>query len=54
MAELKLTDGDVLVALMEHTDYEYNELGVRPMYTMSYMMTDDEAADKPKSPLLNW
>jgi len=54
MAEGKFTDGDVLNELMESLDYENEVLGVNPMYTNAYMMTADEAKDKPLSPLLNW
>lgn len=54
MAEKKFTDNDVLVELEKHLDYEYNELGVRPMYTVAYGPTPEELENKPKSPLLNW
>ena len=54
MAEKKFTDGDVLNELMEHLDYEYNELGVRPTYIAGYQPTQEELENKPKSPLLNW
>lgn len=51
---VKFTDQDVLNQLMEHLDYEYNELGVRPQYIAGYTPTEEELEDKPKSPLLNW
>lgn len=54
MAEKKFSDGDVLVELTEHLDYEYSELVVKPMYTAGYFPTSEELQDKPKSPLLNW
>ena len=54
MNENKLTDQDVLNQVIENLDYEYNELGVRPTYTMSYQPTSEQLQEKPKSPLLNW
>ena len=54
MQKEKFTDGDVLVRLEESLDYEYNELGVRPTYTVAYNPTSEELENKPKSPLCNW
>ena len=54
MSGTTFTDQDVLNTLMEHLDYEYNELGVRAQYIGGYFPTEDELIDKPKSPLLNW
>lgn len=49
-----IKDQDILNKLMEHLDYEYNELGVKAQYIGGYFPSEDELIDKPKSPLLNW
>ena len=54
MPQYKFTDGDVLVKLMEHLNYENTELGVTPHYISSYHLTQEEAENKPNSPLMNW
>jgi hypothetical protein len=54
MEKKQFTDGDVLVKLEEHLDYECNELGVKPTYIVAYSPTAEELEDKPKSPLCNW
>lgn len=52
--DVVFTDQDVLNQLMEHLDYVYNELGVRPQYIAGYTPTEEELEDRPKSPLFNW
>ena len=54
MSGTTFTDQDVLNQLMEHLDYEYNELGVKAQYIGGYFPSSEELEDKPKSPLLNW
>lgn len=54
MQKEKFTDGDVLIKLEEHLDYEYNKLCVKPTYIVGYSPTSDELENKPKSPLCNW
>lgn len=54
MSGITFTDGDVLVQLEEHLDYENTELGISPTYTVAYTPTVEQESGKPKSPLLNW
>lgn len=54
MQKEKFTDGEVLIKLEEHLDYENNELGVKPTYIVAYSPTQEELENKPKSPLCNW
>lgn len=54
MAEFKFSDGDILNLLMKSVNYEYDELGISPMYIGGYIPTADELKDKPNSPMFNW
>lgn len=46
------SDQEVIDQLMDHLDYEYTVLGVRPWYANNYVKTSDEDKNQPKSPLL--